>query len=244
MPVELRKRKAPPPAPPPPKKRATKAAAKIQEAVKEAVEPKEDKSTTPAQTTGAAPAPTSAPAIPKGKVSVGDTIDLASFGGEVTLNDGTTATLASLVEKSESGVVLFTYPAASTPGCTTQACLFRDSYKPLTATGLAIYGLSRDTPAKNTTFQTKQKLPYPLLCDPKGTLIAAINLTKAPNKTQRGVFVVSKKGEVLLAEPGSPAGSFQAVKKLVEASGTTNDADTEEEQELEKKDEAKDGDKE
>lgn len=52
------------------------------------------------------------------KVAVGDTITLDSFGGEVETNDGEKTTLKALVEKSGSGVVLFTYPKASTPGCT------------------------------------------------------------------------------------------------------------------------------
>lgn len=46
---------------------------------------------------------------------------------------------------------------------TTQACLFRDSYAPITGASLAVYGLSTDSPKANTTFATKQKLPYPLL---------------------------------------------------------------------------------
>lgn len=49
--------------------------------------------------------------------SVGDSIALASFGGEVETNDGDKTTLAKLVEDSKAGVVLFTYPKASTPGC-------------------------------------------------------------------------------------------------------------------------------
>lgn len=216
MPVELRKRKAPPPPPEPPaKKKATKATPKAKEtvktAVKEAVKAKPEKADAPAKANGAS----------SKKVAVGDIVDLTAFGGEVTLNDGSTTTLASLVEESGAGVVLFTYPKASTPGCTNQACLFRDSYEPLTAGGLAIYGLSRDSPKANTTFKEKQKLPYPLLCDPSASLIGAIGLKKAPSGTQRGVFVVDKKGKVLLAEPGSPAGTVQAVKKLVE-SGAVN----------------------
>lgn len=214
MAPELRKRKAPAPPTEPPKKKVAKAATKVKAAVKEKAE------APAAKTNGAAPK--------KGAVAVGDTIDLATFGREVTLNDGTTTTLGSLVDESESGVVLFTYPKASTPGCTKQACFFRDSYEPLTAGGLKIYGLSRDSPKSNTTFQEKQKLPYPLLCDPKATLISAIGLSKAPSSTQRGVFVVDKTGKVLLAEPGSPQGTVDAVKKLVE-SGDVNGAAAEEE---------------
>lgn len=97
--------------------------------------------------------------------------------------------------------------------------MFRDEYETLTATGLSIYGLSTDSPKANTTFKTKQNLPYPLLCDPSATLIAAIGLKKAPSGTTRGVFVVDKSGKVLASEPGGPAPTVEVVKKLVASSG-------------------------
>jgi peroxiredoxin Q/BCP len=93
--------------------------------------------------------------------------------------------------------------------------LFRDHYSDLTSPGFSVYGLSKDSPKANTTFKDKQKLPYPLLCDPSATLISAIGLKKAPNGTTRGVFVVDKSGKVLAAEPGSPAGTVEVVKRLV-----------------------------
>jgi peroxiredoxin Q/BCP len=99
---------------------------------------------------------------------------------------------------------------------TKQVCFFRDAYKPLTATGLAIYGLSSDSPKANTTFKTKQNLPYPLLCDTKRTLIKAIGLSKEGNKTQRGVWVVNKEGKVRVAEAGGPEPTMLRIKKLVE----------------------------
>ncbi|KAG9905050.1 hypothetical protein KCU94_g5679, partial [Aureobasidium melanogenum] len=102
---------------------------------------------------------------------------------------------------------------------TTQVCLFRDSYEPLTAAGLSIYGLSTDSPKANTTFKDKQKLPYPLLCDPSASLIGAIGLKKAPKGTTRGVFVVKKDGEVLAAEPGGPAATLEVVKGVVAKMG-------------------------
>jgi peroxiredoxin Q/BCP len=98
---------------------------------------------------------------------------------------------------------------------TTQACLFRDSYTPLTATGYSIYGLSNDSPKANTTFKTKQKLPYTLLCDPAQTLISAIGFKKQPKGTTRGVFVIDKSGKVLAAEPGGPAATVEVVRKLL-----------------------------
>lgn len=93
--------------------------------------------------------------------------------------------------------------------------MFRDQYAPLTSTGFSIYGLSKDSPKSNTTFKTKQNLPYPLLCDPSQTLIGAIGLKKAGAGTTRGVFVVDKSGKVLASEAGGPAATVEIVKKLV-----------------------------
>ncbi|KAK5711773.1 thioredoxin peroxidase dot5 [Elasticomyces elasticus] len=156
--------------------------------------------------------------------TTGGSIELDGFGGEIETNDGEKTTLAKLVESSKAGVVLFTYPKASTPGCTKQACLFRDAYDPLTATGLSIYGLSTDSPKANTTFKTKQELPYPLLCDPSATLISAIGF-KSGKSTTRGVFVVDKSGKVLVVEAGGPQPTVDAVKKVVEEMGGDSNAE-------------------
>lgn len=93
--------------------------------------------------------------------------------------------------------------------------MFRDNYTHLSSTGLSIYGLSGDSPKANTTFKTKQKLPYPLLCDREATLIAAIGLKKKPKGTLRGVFAVDKNGKVLLCEAGGPDATVDAVQKIV-----------------------------
>ncbi|CAD6505164.1 BgTH12-00659 [Blumeria graminis f. sp. triticale] len=150
------------------------------------------------------------------KVKVGETLSLDGFGGEIETNEGVTTTLQELVDESTAGVVLFTYPKASTPGCTTQACLFRDQYKSLTASGFSIYGLSKDSPKSNSNFKTKQKLPYPLLCDPNASLITAIGLRKPPSGTTRGVFVIDKTGKVLATEPGGPAATVEVAKRIIE----------------------------
>ncbi|OJJ49504.1 hypothetical protein ASPZODRAFT_58689 [Penicilliopsis zonata CBS 506.65] len=159
----------------------------------------------------------------KGLPQVGDTISLDGFGGELEKNDGGKVTLRSLLDESKSGVVLFTYPRASTPGCTKQACLFRDNHDHLTSTGFSIYGLSTDSPKANTTFQTKQSLPYPLLCDVHATLIAAIGMKKLPKGTTRGVFAIDKNGKVLLSKAGGPDATVEAVQKLVDGVLNGND---------------------
>ena len=98
--------------------------------------------------------------------SVGKKINLTNdFGGKISTHEGKSVTLADLLKQgaASKGVVIFTYPKASTPGCTTQACLFRDNYKPLQEAGYAAYGLSSDSEKANGGFVAKQGLPFPLL---------------------------------------------------------------------------------
>ncbi|KAJ4294501.1 thioredoxin peroxidase dot5 [Kalmusia sp. IMI 367209] len=221
--VELRKRKTPPPAPvrPAKKKAAPKSkVAQAKEAVVEKVQAVKEAVTSKGKANGEK-APAAGATGATGAPTVGETISLTGFGGEVETHEGTKTTLAKLVEESKNGVVLFTYPKASTPGCTKQACLFRDSYEPLTVGGLAIYGLSTDSAKSNTSFKTKQNLPYPLICDPSQSLISAIGL-KGPKSAKRGVFVVDKSGKVLAAEPGSPDGTVAVVKKIVDGSASAD----------------------
>jgi thioredoxin-dependent peroxiredoxin len=71
----------------------------------------------------------------------------------------------SLKDFAGKTVVLFFYPKADTPGCTIEACGFRDTYKKIQATGTVILGISADEPAKQKKFEEKFKLPYPLLAD-------------------------------------------------------------------------------
>ncbi|KAK2756077.1 hypothetical protein FQN54_005484 [Arachnomyces sp. PD_36] len=203
MVVELRKRKAPPPPPAPAKKTKTTKAKASAPAAKPKKEPVK-KADAPAKT----PAKSDVPAV-------GDKVELDGFGGEIETNDGDKTTLKALLEDSKSGVIVFTYPRASTPGCTTQVCLFRDNYDDFAAAGFAVYGLSTDSTKANTTFKTKQKLSYPLLCDPSATLIGAIGLKKVPKGTTRGVFAIDKDGEVLLSQPGGPDATLKAAQKLI-----------------------------
>ena len=114
--MELRKRKAAPaPAPAPAKKskptKVAKTAAKVKETVKEKAEKVAEVAAAATTTNGSSSSSSSS------KPAVGDTITLDGFGGEIETNDGTKTTLKALVDASKSGVVLFTYPKASTPGC-------------------------------------------------------------------------------------------------------------------------------
>ena len=77
--------------------------------------------------------------------------------------DGRSVSLSAL---RGGRVILFFYPEAMTPGCTTEACDFRDSLAPLQAAGYTILGISRDLPEKLRRFRERDGLTYDLLSDP------------------------------------------------------------------------------
>jgi len=81
----------------------------------------------------------------------------------LTADDGTEVTLSSLRGRR---VVVYFYPAAMTPGCTRQACDFRDNLDALTAAGLTVLGISPDAPEKLARFRKQESLSFPLLSDP------------------------------------------------------------------------------
>jgi peroxiredoxin Q/BCP len=70
-------------------------------------------------------------------------------------------------------VIIYFYPAAMTPGCTKQACDFRDSNADLGDAGYVVLGISPDSPAKLAKFRDQEKLPFPLLSDPDKSVLAA-----------------------------------------------------------------------
>jgi peroxiredoxin Q/BCP len=76
--------------------------------------------------------------------------------------DGRVHTLASYAGKK---VLLYFYPKDDTPGCTKEACSFRDNYKALTKLGLVVLGVSADNVKKHKKFAEKFTLPFPLLAD-------------------------------------------------------------------------------
>jgi peroxiredoxin Q/BCP len=70
-------------------------------------------------------------------------------------------------------VIVYFYPAALTPGCTKQACDFRDSLADLNDAGIAVLGISPDAPAKLAKFRDKEGLNFPLLSDPDRAVLQA-----------------------------------------------------------------------
>jgi peroxiredoxin Q/BCP len=89
-----------------------------------------------------------------------------------TLPDAT-GTPVSLSDLRGSRVVLYVYPAAGTPGCTTQACDFRDNIASLEAAGYRVVGLSPDPPAALARFAAAEHLPFTLLSDESTEVLRA-----------------------------------------------------------------------
>jgi peroxiredoxin Q/BCP len=78
-----------------------------------------------------------------------------------------------LADYRGKNVVVYFYPAASTPGCTKQACDFRDNLAELNDAGFAVLGISPDKPAKLVKFRDAENLTFPLLSDPDRSVLAA-----------------------------------------------------------------------
>ena len=112
----------------------------------------------------------------------------------------------SLADHRGRKVIVYFYPAAMTPGCTTQACDFRDNLSSLAAAGYAVVGLSPDPVAKLARFRDAEGLTFPLLSDPsRETLTAygAFGEKSLYGKTVVGVirstFVVDEEGRIVTA---------------------------------------------
>jgi peroxiredoxin Q/BCP len=84
-----------------------------------------------------------------------------------------TGTLRTTAEFSGSKLVVYFYPKAFTPGCTTESCDFRDRHEFLKAQGYQILGVSPDKPEKLTAFKEEYQLPFDLLSDPDNTMSSA-----------------------------------------------------------------------
>lgn len=113
----------------------------------------------------------------------------------------------SLADYRGRRVVVYFYPAASTPGCTKQACDFRDSLSALDAAGIAVLGISPDKPAKLVKFREAEGLTFPLLSDPDREVLTAYGAFGEKTmygKTVQGVirstFVIDAQGKVEVAQ--------------------------------------------
>ena len=144
---------------------------------------------------------------------------------EFTLQDenGKEISLKSLRGKA---VVLYFYPRADTPGCTIEACEFRDTYKQMQKTGAVLLGISPDTPKAQKKFQDKFKLPFTLLADADKKVAIAFDVLKEKNmygKKVMGVvrttFIIGPEGKIQHIFPKvKPEGHADEVLTYLKAS--------------------------
>jgi peroxiredoxin Q/BCP len=132
------------------------------------------------------------------RLEVGDTAPAFALPDET----GSTVSLDQLRGKK---VVVYFYPAAMTPGCTTQACDFRDNLNSLSSAGYQVIGVSKDDPATLTQFKEQEGLNFPLLSDPDLAVhkaYGAYGEKSMYGKTVTGVlrstFVLDEGGAVIL----------------------------------------------
>lgn len=119
--------------------------------------------------------------------------------------DDQDGTPVSLTDHIGSKVIVYFYPAASTPGCTTQACDFRDNINSLASAGYRVLGVSKDAPDALARFRDEQGLNFPLLSDPDLAVHRAYGAWgeksmygKKVTGTIRSTFVVDESGRVEL----------------------------------------------
>ena len=92
---------------------------------------------------------------------------------EVNDQDGNPVSISDYQGKK---LIVFFYPAASTPGCTAEACNLRDNYAELQSEGYELLGVSADTEKKQTNFRNKYEFPFPLLADTEKEVINAFGV--------------------------------------------------------------------
>lgn len=135
-----------------------------------------------------------------------NTLTVGQQAPDFSLQDanGRTHSKADLTGKR---FILYFYPKAATPGCTTEACDFRDNLASLTAAGFEVLGVSPDGPEALQAFAADESLTFPLLSDPDAAVAKAYGSygektigDRTVEGTLRSTFVVDESGALSLAE--------------------------------------------
>ena len=129
----------------------------------------------------------------------------------------------SLSDFSGKDVILYFYPKDDTPGCTAEACSFRDNYQSLLTQGFEVIGVSTDDEKSHQKFITKYSLPFPLISDTDKTIVESYGVWVEKNmygKKYMGVarktFVIGKGGEIrkIIDKVDTKNSSHQVVESL------------------------------
>ncbi len=129
------------------------------------------------------------------QIAVGD----EAPGFQLVSSEGEAVSLADMRGRP---VVLYFYPKDETPGCTKQACSFRDNMEKFEELGAAVLGISLDTTESHEKFKKAHKLNFPLLSDPEGRTVTAYGAWRAGSKRlsalsiDRSTFVIDSQGVI------------------------------------------------
>ena len=116
---------------------------------------------------------------------------------DVTLNDQDGKSVSLSDFHGQSAVVVYFYPKDDTPGCTVEACSFRDQFEDFKDAGAVVIGISNDSEASHRRFIDKHKLPFTLLADTKGTARRAFGVPKSLGIIDgRVTYLIDKTGTV------------------------------------------------
>jgi peroxiredoxin Q/BCP len=132
-------------------------------------------------------------------------------GGEGLLNAGADAPNVSAVDQhgkeqslaKERGhaVIVYFYPKDATPGCTKEACAFRDTWNKFTAANVQVFGVSEDDQKSHEEFAKEQNLPFPILADANGTWLRAFGVPSRFGMASRVSFLIDANGKVVKVYP-------------------------------------------
>ena len=129
---------------------------------------------------------------------------------DFTLQDDQNQT-RTLSEFHGKPVVLFFYPKADTPGCTIEACGFRDTFARLMEAGAVVLGISRDTPQAQAKWKAKNELPYTLLADVDAKVCGQFGVLKEKSMFGKKVTGIERT-TFLIAPDGTLAKVWEKVK--------------------------------
>lgn len=123
----------------------------------------------------------------------------------------------TLAEFRGHPVVLYFYPRDGTPGCTHEACAFRDAWSRIAATGATVVGVSTDSVASHRRFADEHQLAFPLLADPDGRIADRYGVRRVMGFDARITFVIDGNGRVVRVYPSvDPAVHADEVVHMLE----------------------------
>jgi len=131
--------------------------------------------------------------------------------------------MVSLSDFKGKNVILYFYPKDDTPGCTAEACSFRDNYQSLTSQGFAVIGVSTDSEKSHKKFETKYSLPFTLIADEDKAINEAYGVWGEKNMygktymgTVRTTFIISADGVIrnIITKVDNPNATQQVLDLL------------------------------